>query len=147
MLNYFERIDLYRRKNYFQINGLTLDVYGPTLPQWSQNLDVVMDILTYVHGINIADEFDILSVRITGSDASEQTLADLNQTMATANQVLSEKLGKAEVWETVKQDGAPSRLFLAITIETSKSKINEKKQPATRKSKTVRDIPADPEPV
>jgi hypothetical protein len=148
MLNYFERLDSYKRRNYFQINGTTLDVYVPTLPQWSQNLDVVKDILMYTHDIDIADAFGILTIRLTGTAIEGVELASFEDTLKTANQVLSGALGSAEVWESIKPDGAPSRVFLAIIINQQKPKPDDAKdQTTTRRPKTVRVVPPDTEPV
>lgn len=146
-MNYFQRLDRYRKLNYFQVNGNMLDVYVPTLPQWSQNLDVVKDILTYSDDIDIADEFDILTIRLTGKEITSEELTAFESTLATANQVLGETTPN-ELWETMKPEGGASKMYLAIVFDHQTKKTNESKDPTiVKRSRTVRVIPSDPEPV
>lgn len=147
MLNYFQRLNSYRTNNYFQVNGSTLDVYVPTLPKWSQNLDVVKDILLHAHDLDIADSFEILTIRLTGVDLSQVEQAVFLETLTTANQVLGESHVKSEVWESMKPEGAAPRLFLAIVFDHQKPKPNDTKEPTTKRVRAVRDVPSDPESV
>ena len=103
MLNYFERIDLYKSRNYFQITeDKYLDLYYKPLQEWIQDIVVAKDLLQLASEKNLKNEYDILFVRIFGGQITEDQKNRLNQTFETANIILAEELGASAMWKTLK---------------------------------------------
>lgn len=153
MLNYFQRIDSFKQRNYFQVNGQFLDIYGPKLHEWAQSLDTVKDILQYASSINIADHYDILSIRII-ADYQPVDKAALMDSIITANQLLAEELGESVTWAEIKQEGSPKRHFLTTTFVSNNplsvfesTKQDEPTETTQRKPKVIRSTSSDKESV
>ena len=141
-MNYYDRLDSYRRRNYFQINQPYLDIYGPTVPVWADKVDVVSDILKFASSAGLGAEYDILSIRVIGPMIDLSTKERLLSTLDTANQLLADELGSSDLWEEMKGEGAAKRHFLTITVSAPKIEkvtlppIEEINEPHTEKLET-----------
>lgn len=132
MLNFFQRLDLYKSKNLFQVNGKYLDLYTNNLHSWYQNIDVIKDILVHASSLNIADEKEILYIRFFGEDLDDRIRLEFLENLNSANITLAVESGKSEVWEKIKPlPELPSRHFTTIAVvrfEPPKKKEVEQKQ-------------------
>ena len=155
-MNYIQRISEYKRKNYFQINTPFLDLYTGAINEWSQNLDVVKDILSFASSLDLYDQYELLNVRFIGQDISEDDKNLFMQTALTANQLLADELGESETWASIKPEGAPKRHFLTIVlVPSNKNKTtldefeikDESSEQPKRKTRTVRPVSDDSESV
>lgn len=159
-MNYFQRLDSYRKQNFFSVNAPFIDLYAPKVASWCEKLDVVTDILTHASEMNLKNDYEILMVRIVGGELDSQTAVKLVDTLATANQLLADKLGKSEVWEDLKGPDVPPRHFTTVSLSVAKPMIvsldnfedtnndtSATKSTSNRKSRAVRDVPDDTEPI
>lgn len=128
MLNYFERIENYKRQLYFQINGNYLDFYSPKTPLWSQDLLITKDILRYASERCIADSYGVLSIRFFAGEPNKEELHRIMDILSTANNLLSSDLGENDITKSL---GLSPRHFSAI--------LNGN----TKKEKEIEDVALD----
>lgn len=121
MLNYFERIDDYKRKLYFQVNGKFIDFYTPKINQWSQNLQIISDILQFASETDIQDSYGVLNIRFFAGMPSIEDQHKLMDILSLANFNLADKLGENDITKSL---GLSKRHFSAIVFnEQMKKKV------------------------
>lgn len=137
MLNYFQRIDSYKKQLYFQINGKNLDIYTPKVPNWSQNLQVAKDILQYAGESKIEDSYGVLNIRSFAGALTPNDKINLDNILAQANTQLGLEVGENDITKSL---GLGPRHFSAIVW----GDINQRK-PKPVKEVMIEDAPEQTE--
>lgn len=122
MLNYFERIESYKKQLFFQINKEFLDFYVPKISLWSQDLLVAKDILKYASENKISDSYGVLNIRCFAGNISKEEERKVSDILSTANNQLASELGENDI---TKGLGLNPRHFSAIVWNQL---ISKKKQ-------------------